>query len=338
MIDVDNFKLFNDAHGHVVGDQVLREVARILTTTLRRSDIIARYGGDEFIAALPDTDAEAAVQLAERVRMALKESPFLVDDGRAIPVKMSYGVSTFPYDGSTPAELLAAADANLYRSKRRGGDFITASGGDSSHWPASVGSFSVLDGLVTTVDNKDHYTRRHSEDVTEYALLLAARMDLSVDTQRSLRVAALLHDVGKLGVPDHILRKPAGLSESEFEAIKNHVTLGELIIQGIPNQEEVLQAVSAHHERFDGKGYPRGLKGEEIPLLGRILGVTDAYSAMTTDRPYREALSPAAAKAELKAVAGTQLDPEIVEVFLAVLEDDEATDEARVEVSASRSF
>lgn len=338
MIDVDNFKLFNDAYGHVVGDRVLQGVSRILTTSLRRSDVVARYGGDEFIAVLPETDAEAAVHLVERVRNSLEDSPFLVEDGRTVPLKMSYGIATFPYDGHTAAELLAAADANLYRSKRHGGDFITASGSDENHRPAALGSFSVLDGLVTTVDNKDHYTRRHSDNVTEYALALASKMGLSLDTQRSLRVAALLHDVGKLGVPDHILRKPANLTEAEFEAIKNHVTLGELIIQGIPNQEEVLSAVSTHHERFDGKGYPRGLKGNDIPLLGRILGVTDAYSAMTTDRPYRKALSAEDAKAELKRVSGTQLDPKIVDIFLETLEDEEAREESRVAVFASGRF
>jgi diguanylate cyclase (GGDEF)-like protein/putative nucleotidyltransferase with HDIG domain len=335
MIDVDNFKLFNDAYGHVVGDRVLQGVARILSTSLRRYDVTARYGGDEFVAVLPDANAETAVKLVERVRQALEDSPFLVGEGRTIPLKMSYGIATFPFDGQSAAELLAAADANLYRSKRHGGDFITASGSEESERPAALGSFSVLDGLVTTVDNKDHYTRRHSDNVTEYALALAAKMDLSVDTLRSVRVAALLHDVGKLGVPDHILRKPADLTEAEFETIKNHVTFGELIIQGIPNQEEVLSAVGSHHERWDGTGYPRGLKGADIPLLGRILAVTDAYSAMTTDRPYRKALTPEKAQAELRAVSGSQLDPALVKVFLEVLEEDEATEQTRVAVFAS---
>jgi diguanylate cyclase (GGDEF)-like protein/putative nucleotidyltransferase with HDIG domain len=338
MIDVDNFKLFNDAYGHVAGDRVLQGVSRTLTTSLRRSDVIARYGGDEFVAILPDASAEAAVQLVERIRTSLEDSPFLVGDGRMVPLKMSYGVAIFPHDGHTAAEMLAAADANLYRSKRRGGDFITASGSDEQSRPAALGSFSVLDALVTTVDSKDHYTRKHSDNVTEFALALASKMGLSVDTQRSVRVAALLHDVGKLGVPDHILRKPADLTESEFEAIKNHVTLGELIIQGLPNQEEVLSAVSSHHERYDGKGYPRGLKGEGIPMLGRLLAVTDAYSAMTTDRPYRKALSVQQAKEELKRVSGTQLDPQLVEIFLEVLEEEEAGDETRVAVFASGRF
>ena len=250
---------------------------------------------------------------------------------------MSYGIATFPFDGASPSEILAAADANLYRSKRQGGDFITASGSSDTSRPAAVGTFSVLDGLVTTVDKKDHYTRQHSDNVTEHTLALAAKMGLSLETQRSLRVAALLHDVGKLGVPDRILRKPAGLTDGEFETIKTHVTLGELIIQGIPNQQEVLSAVTTHHERFDGKGYPKGLAGTQIPLLGRILAVTDAYSAMTVDRPYRKALSAGEAKAELKRVAGTQLDPKIVEVFLEVLADDEAVLKSRVAVFAAIS-
>lgn len=198
-------------------------------------------------------------------------------------------------------------------------------GEDVDFKPALMGSFSVLDGLVTTVDKKDHYTRRHSDDVTELAVVLASKIGLSVETQRSVRMAGLLHDIGKVGVPDHILRKPAELNDEERKVVRNHVTLGELIIQGIPNQAEVVGAVSSHHERYDGKGYPRGLRGENIPLLGRILSVTDAYSAMTTDRPYRKALPVGEAKAELCRVAGTQLDPELVDAFLDALEESEIT-------------
>lgn len=335
MIDIDNFKLFNDAYGHVMGDRVLQGVARILTTSLRRSDIVARYGGDEFIIVLPNTDAETAVRMVERVRNSLEDSPVLVNDGRTIPLKMSYGVAAFPYDGSTVAELLAAADANLYRSKRHGGDFITTSNRDDNHDSANMGLFSILDGLVTTVDNKDHYTRRHSDDVTEYALALAHKMGLSLEDQRALRVAGLLHDVGKLGVPDHILRKPSGLTSEERQIIRNHVTLGELIIQGIPNQEQVRAAVGSHHEHWDGTGYPRQLKGEDIPLLGRILAITDAYSAMTTDRPYRKALSADDAKAELRRITGSQLDPHITPLFLEALDEEEAREETRVTLLTS---
>ena len=336
MIDVDNFKLFNDAYGHAVGDRALQGLARVLNVSLRRTDAVSRYGGDEFIAVLPDASAEASVHLVERIRTLLESSPFDVGSGRMVPIKMSYGIATYPYDGRTSAELLAAVDANLYRSKQRGGDFITASGSDDDFRPASMGSFSVLDGLVTTVDKKDHYTRRHSDQVTELAVALASKMGLSDETQRSVRVAGLLHDIGKVGVPDHILRKPADLNDEELEVVKNHVTLGELIIQGIPNQEEVVGAVGSHHERYDGKGYPRGLSGKNIPLLGRMLAVTDAYSAMTTDRPYRKALPLEEAKAELARVAGTQLDPELVAAFLEVLREDQWRDGPRTAVFGAR--
>jgi putative nucleotidyltransferase with HDIG domain len=309
-----------------------------LNTSLRRSDAVARYGGDEFIAVLPDTSAKASVQLVERIRATLESTPFDVGGGRIVPIKMSYGIATYPHDGHTASELLAAVDANLYRSKQRGGNFITASSSDDDFQPAMMGSFSVLDGLVTTVDKKDHYTRRHSDDVTELAVGLASKMGLSVETQRSVRMAGLLHDIGKVGVPDHILRKPADLDDEERKVVRNHVTLGELIIQGIPNQEEVVGAVSSHHERYDGKGYPRGLSGESIPLLGRILAVTDAYSAMTTDRPYRKALPLGEAKAELSRVAGTQLDPELVAAFLDALEEDEVSNETCTAVYGARRF
>ena len=328
MMDIDNFKLFNDTHGHVTGDKVLQTAARSVTSALRRSDAAARCGGDEFVAILPECDAQEALRLLERVRASLQRRSLQVG-GRSIPIKMSYGVATFPRDGSTASELLAAADANLYRSKRRGGDCITVSGNEDGSRPSAVSSYTVLDGLVTTVDSKDHYTRKHSEDVTEYAVALAARLDLSPDTQRALRIAGLLHDVGKVGVPDYILHKPAGLDDDELTAVKLHVPLGELIIKGIPNQQEVVSAISGHHERFDGKGYPQGLKGEEIPLLGRILAVADAYSAMISDRPYRKALSAGHATAELRRVAGTQLDPEVVARFIALLEEYETAEQEK---------
>jgi len=323
VMDVDNFKLLNDTYGHAVGDRILQWIALVLTKSLRRSDVVARYGGDEFIAILPGLDAGAAVGLAERLRVSLNDHSLQAEIGENVPITMSYGVAIYPTDGRGVSELLAAADGNLYRSKRKGGDFITAPGGADDHQLETMGAFTVLDGLVNTVDGKDHYTRKHSDDVTEYALALASELGLSLDTQRSLRIAGLLHDVGKVGVPDNLLRKPARLSQEEYEAIKQHVMLGELIIKGIPNLREVVSAVASHHECFDGTGYPRGLMGTEIPLLGRILAVTDAYSAMTTDRPYRKALSPEEAQAELKRVSGTQLDPKVVGAFLELLQADE---------------
>jgi diguanylate cyclase (GGDEF)-like protein len=324
MMDMDNFKLFNDTYGHAVGDEVLQMVARVLVKAVRKYDVVGRYGGDEFLALLPDTDADGAVVLVRRVQAAVKEGAYFLEkqSQNRVPIALSYGIATYPSEGGRLAEVMAVADANLYRSKQKGGNEITAP--SVEHKPGEkMGVFSVLEGLVTTVDNKDHYTRRHSDDVCDRSVALACKMGLSPDTQRILRIAGILHDVGKIGVPDSVLRKPGSLTDEEFEAIKQHVILGKLIIKEIPHLEEVLDAVATHHERFDGVGYPEGLKGEDIPLLGRILAVTDAYSAMTTDRPYRRAFTTSEAVTELKRVSGKQLDPGLVEVFIEVVEEED---------------
>lgn len=326
MMDLDNFKLFNDTYGHASGDQVLQDVAAILEKAVRRGDFVGRYGGDEFLALLPDTDARKALKTIERVKQTLDEFGWSPDGQSEVPLRMSYGVATYPFEGRHAGELLAAADANMYLSKGQGGNCVTSGDIAEGRLRGSTGIFTVLDGLVTAVDGKDHYTRKHSDDVSNRAVALAAELGLPADTVRCLRIAGLLHDVGKIGIPDRILRKPGSLNEDEYDIVKQHVGLGELIIKEIPNLLDVLAAVGSHHERYDGQGYPRGLSGEDIPILGRILAVADAYSAMTTGRSYRKALNPAEARDELKRVSGTQLDPEVVETFLAILDRPTADD------------
>ncbi|MDP2661429.1 MAG: diguanylate cyclase, partial [Dehalococcoidia bacterium] len=315
------FKLFNDTYGHPEGDRVLRDVAALLSENTREFDVLARYGGDEFIALLPETGQAQARVVAERVRRSLSERAYASHDGGNIPIRMSFGIATYPQDARGCQRLVGSADANLYLSKQHGGDLITANETEGGEVIPKLGHFGVLDGLVTAVDNKDHYTRQHSEDVTNFAVSLAQRMGLSEDTVRTLRIAGLLHDVGKIGVPDRVLHKPGRLDDDEMSVIKQHASLGEMIIKGVPNTLEVMAAVGAHHEKFDGSGYPRGLQAQNIPLLGRILAVADAYSAMVADRPYRKGLSVEQAQAELLRVAGSQLDPELVRVFLTLLED-----------------
>jgi diguanylate cyclase (GGDEF)-like protein len=322
MMDLDDFKLFNDTYGHPIGDQVLRDVSAQLAANLRTVDTLGRYGGDEFIAILPNTSAAGAVELAGRLRDTLLQHPYPGEEA-AVPIRLSYGIATYPDEARKSNELIAFADANLYQSKRRGGDTVTVGGSTEAGEWRGVGIFGVLDGLVTAVNHKDRYTREHSEDVTDLALTLARAEGLSEESLRALRIAGLLHDVGKIGVPDGILRKPGPLTEAEFEVVKQHATLSELIIKEVPNLPEVLKAVGAHHERYDGAGYPRGLRGEEIPLLGRILAIADAYSAMTTHRPYRKARNPQEAREELLLGAGSQFDPQLVAQFLSVLQRDE---------------
>ena len=174
----------------------------------------------------------------------------------------------------------------------------------------------MLSALVTAVDTKDRYTRHHSEDVLAYSLQIAAGLGLDEDARQTVAVAALLHDVGKVGVPDAVLRKPGRLSDLELKAIQQHPVMGAAIVGAVPGFAETLDAVRHHHERWDGKGYPSGLRGAEIPLIARLMAVADAYSAMTTDRPYRNGMTEAAALAILQDGAGTQWDPACVEAFL----------------------
>jgi diguanylate cyclase (GGDEF)-like protein len=316
MLDIDDFKFFNDTYGHLAGDQVIVQVAQVLKRMCRWGEWTGRYGGDEFMLVLRDSTVAEAERAAERLRVAQAREPFRAPDGQLIPVRLSAGVAGMPASARDAGELVACADANLYESKRRGGDTVTCREDWQPTVQAGETSFGMLESLVTAVDNKDCYTRRHSEDVTVLALAISAHLDLPLAQHDALRVAGLLHDVGKIGVPDRILRKPGGLTGEEHEVMKQHALLGESIINGIPDVETIRSAVVSHHERFDGSGYPRGLAGEEIPLLGRILAVADAYSAMIADRPYRKALSAADAIMEIRLGAGTQFDPRIVDAFL----------------------
>ncbi len=322
VIDLDNFKLLNDTYGHPVGDRALRHVSNLLVREFRASDFVARSGGDEFMLVLPECGPAEVTGAAEKLQKAIADTGFEAPDGSRVPIRMSIGVSCYPEDGRDENTLIALADANLYLSKSRGGGTVTGAHIDSLS-PEDISAFGMLGSLVTIVDNKDRYTRHHSEEVTEFAMRLGKSLGLSDESQRVLRVAGLLHDVGKIGVPDRILRKPGKMTEEEYEVIKQHTLLGDAIIAAIPDLAEIRAAVAGHHERYDGRGYPNGVAGEQIPLLARILTVSDSYSAMITDRPYRKALTPEEARAELIACKGTQFDPVCVDAFLEALDKDD---------------
>ena len=318
MMDLNDFKLFNDTYGHPVGDDVLKQVAGALSASSRPGDLLGRYGGDEFIAVLPDTDLDSAVSVARGVQDRMASIGFKRPaDERTVPVTLSFGVAAYPQNGTTRHELLTLADANLYEAKRSAGGIKIENGNRRAlRALCRDTSFEVLDAMVTAVDNKDRYTGRHSEDVTEYALWIAEALGLSEETMRVIRIGGLLHDVGKIGVPDEILRKPGRLTVEEYEVMKRHARIGALMISAVPGMEEILGAVASHHERWDGQGYPDALMGENIPLLGRIMAVGDAFSAMTTDRPYRKGLDWQVALDELRANSGSQFDPVMVQAFL----------------------
>jgi HD-GYP domain-containing protein (c-di-GMP phosphodiesterase class II) len=266
-----------------------------------------------------------------RIRQFLADEKFsphpMVDP---LPISFSMGLASYPANGTTAKELIAYADAALYAEKQGGfnivefirkieSDYAKSERGADDLTRAHGGSFGVLFSLVVAIDKRDEYTKFHSEHVAAWAVRLAKTCGLDAETLLILKLSGLLHDVGKIGVPDHVLRKPGALTAEEYDIMKGHVTLSERLIQEIPYKEEVLAAVSCHHERWDGQGYPRGRFGKDMPLTGRILGIVDAFSAMSLDRPYRAALSLEVICERLLAGSGTQFDPSLVMPFITEL-------------------
>lgn len=317
VMDLDNFKFFNDAYGHSVGDDVLRQLSQALRACCRPGDTLARFGGDEFALLMPRTGIEEAVRLADRLVNSLTGVGYRPPDyDVVVPMSLSVGLSIFPDDGPGRLEALAAADARLMNVKSGGTGAGALTERVRAHLSSSTATFSMLNALVTAVDTKDRYTRRHSEDVMAHSLEIAQELGLDDRTQHHVLVAALLHDVGKVGVPDSILRKPGRLSVEEINAVRQHPMMGSIIVAAVPGFEETLDAIRHHHERWDGQGYPFGLCREETPLIARLMAVADAFSAMTTDRPYRKGMAPEQALQILESGAGSQWDPACVAAFL----------------------
>ncbi|RYG66169.1 diguanylate cyclase, partial [bacterium] len=342
MMDLNNFKFFNDTYGHPVGDDVLRAVARALKDSCRASDILGRYGGDEFIVLLPDTTAQGTIEMCQRIEAALDERHFEPVPGTKLPIAISFGWAAFPGDGDSIHELLTQADSNLYNHKRGGASYLTQSAKEARESREEIkrlksrafgGSFGVLDALVTAIDNKDHYTRHHSEEVTLLSLLVAKEIGYDDEQLRAVRISGLLHDVGKIAVPDDILRHPGKLGREEWEIMQQHPVFGALIVKDVPNLEHVLEGIRHHHEKWDGSGYPDKLVAEDIPEMGRLLAMADCYSALTTDRPYRKGWKPEAALEEIERCKGTHFDPRLCEAFLKVMRRELATQVEDVDYS-----
>jgi diguanylate cyclase (GGDEF)-like protein len=322
--DVDHFKEINDRLGRDAGDAVLVRLARVLAAGARQLDGVARVGGEQFALVLCDTGAADGLLIAERTRGAVAEE--FRHDGE--PVSVSFGVAAFPEHGQTAGSLLRAADEALDAAKRNGRDRSVLHSAALRDAPRQGGHprdiagerfVAVVLDLAEAVDLRFSGSARHSETVGRYAAMMGRELGLSSERIERLRLAGMLHDVGKVGVPDSILSKPAKLTDHEFAVIKRHPELGAQILEH-PTLDDVRRWVGAHHERPDGRGYPEGLAGEEVPLEARILAVADAYEAMTSDRAYRASIGTGAAREELQRCAGSQFDERVVQALLTVLD------------------
>jgi diguanylate cyclase (GGDEF)-like protein len=320
LVDVDNFTLLNDNHGHRVGDQVLLTVLEVLQAAAPPGAVVGRYGPDEYLVIAAEDGFSELEPAIERLRVGLQESSLEVDSPDRLPITVSAGIAGYPLDGGSLTVLLATVAATLGEAKASGGDAVRVAGAADADGAGGSSGFDVLQGLVFAVDTKDRYTKRHSEDVARYAVFLAGQLSLDDATIGTIRLAGLLHDIGKIGIPDPILRKPGKLTAEEYEIVKQHVVLGDMIVRDLPDIDLVRAGIRHHHERWDGDGYVDRLAAEEIPLIARILAVGDAFSAMTTTRPYRKALDVQEAIRRLEDAAGTQLDERLVVAFIHGLE------------------
>jgi len=353
MLDVDFFKAYNDAFGHPAGDEVLRRLGAILRRMTRAHDLAARYGGEEFAVLLPATDSEAGRAFAERVRTALARTPWPLR-----PVTASLGVATSRTGMADGDALLAQTDEALYRAKRAGRNRVVhyndppGPGGAAKLSPlidepnskptsvtrdrplelhsdpaARLGEQTaevericntMVEGWARAIDLRDHDTGSHSLRVAEQAVQLAWRMGVPADELVHVRRGAMLHDIGKLAVPDAILDKSGPLDDAEWRVMKRHPTVAYEMLHSLSSFAPALEIPYCHHEWWDGSGYPRGLKGNEIPAIARLFAVVDVWDALTHDRPYRAAWPEDRVREHIRSEAGTHLDPNAVEEFLAM--------------------
>ncbi|HVB32822.1 MAG TPA: diguanylate cyclase [Patescibacteria group bacterium] len=362
LMDLDRFKFVNDHYGHLEGDVVLRRVGRLLEEHCRRSDVVARYGGDEFVILMVETTVDQARQMANKLRGLLASDPLLRQRG----ITASFGIAAFPVHGSTPEELLERADAAMYLSKRRGGNAVSsaqrfvlepaeaamAAAGELPRFQlhhdfvsgpeafdlvlnwleefattlANQGRSltpgelppTLMEGLMTAVrvvDEKKLSTHGHSRRVSEHVARVAEALALDANEIEEMRLAGLLHDIGKIGVPENLLRKSGAIQPGERDAIRQHTVMGWKLLSVLPGMSRVQQIVRHHHEYFDGSGYPDHLAGQRIPQGARLVAIAEVYDAMISGM-LELPRSSEQVFAELQEIAGSQFDPALVQVFI----------------------
>ncbi|MCX5679779.1 MAG: PAS domain S-box protein [Candidatus Omnitrophica bacterium] len=343
MMDIDYFKSINDVYGHQFGDLVLKQFAELLKKTVRLYDTVIRFGGEEFIIITPGAGNEEAIKLAKRTLNAINSFSF-GNDTHSVKLKISAACGSYPDDSriKNSSDFINIADSILSKAKEEGGnraysslDYKTPENTKLGKEEPNIvslkdkiiklttrGNQSVAEAIFAfakTIELKDSYTGAHVDDTMRYAVKIAEKLGLEDNEVETVKYAAALHDLGKVGIPEAILHKTEKLTEEEFEIIKKHPQIGVDIIRPIHFLHDIIPAIFHHHEHWDGTGYPGGLKAEMIPLGARIVSVADAYQAMISDRPYRKAFAQEKAAEILRKNSGTQFDPSIVSAFLEIL-------------------
>jgi len=355
LIDLDKFKEVNDSMGHFEGDLVLARVGRLLEQKSRQSNVVARYGGDEFIVLMPETGAEQAQVLAERLRQWLASDPMLAEHN----ITGSFGVASFPMHGFSIEDIIRVADAGMYVSKRSGGNLVSTAqefveGQDFARQRQQISAYiegflqrehngpeqleelystlyklcggdqgcnvpllkEAIESLSRAAESRELQSAGHGDLVARYSEVIARALGLSAEETADLVYAARVHDVGKIFISERVLNKPGPLNDEEFYQIKMHPHIGAEIVGTIPHSDMMREAIEHHHQRFDGSGYPDGRRGEQIPLWARIIGLADAYANMVTEQSFSAARTPDQALEELVHMSGTRFDGMLVRLLL----------------------
>jgi diguanylate cyclase (GGDEF)-like protein len=331
-IDIDRFKPINDTYGHNSGDAVLRQIANRISDNIRGSDVFGRYGGEEFMLILPETTADEAIILAEQLRQLVMQEPLVIAGDQHLQVTISVGISGGRGRTLQVDTLVDQADAAMYAAKSLGRNRTylyrdideeapvrkAPISAESREQAAAIGKWAsdtATEALASVLAPQPNHRGRPSDMIAALATGIALELGLPEEEIERVRVASLLHDLGKLAVPAEILDKPNTLTDGEWQAIGEHPRIGQVILEQASSLREAIPVILHHHERYNGGGYPHGLKGNEIPLGARIVAVADAYHAMVHERPYSDAKTHEEALEELKHHAGTQFDPQVVDIF-----------------------